>query len=277
MSVKKLAILFLIALPMWGYFAIRSAPPTTGAAVAAESSRTVQANRMPSEEKTPLRGERRTFPSQAPTAEKIVAPTKAVEEALSALRQGDGARAREVLEKALRDDPNNAVLTAELGMVYARAMNEPDEALRKFNRALQLDPNQDAALHALVQLASSGDEKIAGASARLLEQVARENPEASAAHRAVADHFYRSGHPERVESLLGDLVRSQESRPDGARISPRALDQLRIDHIYAAARAGDVEGAVERLVPLVAKYPEDKALKALANDLSAPPQTERKD
>ncbi len=58
----------------------------------------------------------------------------------AALAAGDRSAAEDALEKALRMEPNDDRLLAQLGTVYA-ADNRPDRAILVLNRALEIEPN----------------------------------------------------------------------------------------------------------------------------------------
>lgn len=69
----------------------------------------------------------------------------------AALGLGDLTRARRALEAALQADPNFAEAEMELGKLWLELGNESD-ALTHFNRALELDPRNHAALSGLIFL-----------------------------------------------------------------------------------------------------------------------------
>lgn len=64
------------------------------------------------------------------------------------LRQGNLQAARDKLLRAIKEEPNLATAHSALGLVYER-LEDPDGALREYRKAVDLDPKNPDALNAL--------------------------------------------------------------------------------------------------------------------------------
>ena len=71
----------------------------------------------------------------------------------SYLRKGDIQQSINSLEKARQGQPNNTVLTTNLGMLYD-AENKPDLARKYYEMSIKVDPNNPTALNNLAYLIS---------------------------------------------------------------------------------------------------------------------------
>jgi type IV pilus assembly protein PilF len=73
------------------------------------------------------------------------------------LRQGNLAQAKEKLERAIEQDPQNGIAHAAAGLMYDR-LGEPTKAKRQFSRAVALEPdNADILNNYAVFLCSHGE------------------------------------------------------------------------------------------------------------------------
>ena len=153
---------------------------------------------------------------------------------VAALREGDLASARDLLEKAVRLGPKLPDMHANLGIVYWR-QGEVDTALATFLRGLELDPHQAGLLHNLaalyLQLGRVAEARAALAAANLGEAsayllVVKGDLELAGGDSKSALRSYRRAHsrdPSIVPPLLG-IARAERSlgRPEEAR---RALEK----------------------------------------------------
>ncbi|WP_170118651.1 tetratricopeptide repeat protein [Melaminivora alkalimesophila] len=145
-----------------------------------------------------------------------------LEEAWSALQQGDLRRAQQRYREVLAERPDDA--DAALGMaVVLHRQGRSDEAWQAYQRSLQLWPgNETARLGSLALLAQSDP---AQAESRLREWTERQ-PRDAAAHSALGQLLGRQG---RWPEALGPLTQAQQLAPAGAAQAYNlavALDQL---------------------------------------------------
>jgi type IV pilus assembly protein PilF len=138
------------------------------------------------------------------------------------MRQGDIALAKEKLDRALLESPNNAEVHSARAMLFDR-MNDPKEADREFKTALSLAPHDpDMINNYAVYLCQSGrtDEGV-----RRFEEVAR-------------NALYRT--PWVAYTNAGVCLRTAKRHPEAARNFKQAL-LIRPNFAEAAYQLADLE------------------------------------
>jgi len=138
------------------------------------------------------------------------------------LQQGNLALAKDKLEKAEQQNPNDASLQTSLGLLYER-LGDPKQADRHYRHALQLEPkNPDVSNNYAVYLCRSGriDEGV-----KRFEEAAR-NP------------LYRT--PEAAYTNAGVCLRSAKRLDEAQRSLERAL-AARPNFAEAAFQIGDLD------------------------------------
>ncbi len=135
--------------------------------------------------------------------------TQAASVAGQYLYQGQFDRAGQILQQAIRIDPNNSKLRHLAGTLFLGTGN-PDEAARQFNEALRLNPDFIEARIGLAQVATSRGEK--NEAVNRLNAIISEYPDFPATYRVIADVYRTFG----LDSLKAREYMSTYNRLEAA-------------------------------------------------------------
>ncbi|RMH17147.1 MAG: tetratricopeptide repeat protein [Acidobacteria bacterium] len=112
-----------------------------------------------------------------------------------ALVKSDPAAALDLFAAAARRSPPNAAFYVHFGDALLQA-GEPQQAARRYRRALELQPEMSHALYGLARVAI--DDGDAGKAVGLLERAARAAPNHGEVHALLAQLYGRLGEPEQA-------------------------------------------------------------------------------
>lgn len=181
--------------------------------------------------------------------------TDAGHEATRALQAGDYATARQIIQAALKQSPNDARLWTLRGLTLVR-LGSPSAALASFNRALEISPTYYPALEGAVQLELRSQAPHAAVT---LQRILAIHPDDATALRELASLFMKQKRPEDALPLLRRLAELQPSSDDAA------LDLAAVEFIL-----GHYPNVISTLTPLVSRQTSDvQALELLAESYNA--------
>lgn len=186
---------------------------------------------------------------------------------------GETRRAIELLEEVLRIEPDDPAALLRLGNLYLDA-DRPDAAGARFRRALELDPGLAAGWYGLGRVAGRrGDHSSAVEHFRKALEL---QPEADLVYYGLAQSLRRLGRVDEAREALSrrGTRRVQFPDPRVKRLSETtALSSLELVRSLAGDREGvpdekfrsyalsqldGVDGAVERLEEMLARWPEER-------------------
>lgn len=191
-----------------------------------------------------------------------------------AQRMERAAQSSGYFERALQLSPNNARLWDEWGVMLNNVMRQPDEALKRYNRSLEIDPYYDWTYALIGDLNLKAANEITGAQdperVRLLEAAAEAYQQALQVTPSDPNNPYSYAYS------LGNVL-AQLGRLDEALASyQKALDALRIEGerwrpleqmARVAAQKGDLPLALQFAQNSAQLAPDDQ--KARLQDLAA--------
>lgn len=224
---------------------------------------------------------------------------EALEKAIAHIDSGQFHLARELLENALKNDPNNENLLVELGMVYLIDYRQPENARAYLERALKVNPSNKVVMNELVNIYSDARDGAAGK--ELISELLKTNPNNPELNLGMAQMHVESGdtasavqyfekaiangeHPDYIYSDLGEIyisqgqyqkaistyskaaVRAQEKYDQTDDASYRDLNEDLLDrallNLAAAHRkAGDFSSAEQILNRILSRRPNHQEAK----------------
>jgi predicted Zn-dependent protease len=167
------------------------------------------------------------------------------DQALSASREGDFARALPLWNQVIERSPEDAAAWSNRGNVQL-ALGDPEAAIADQSRSMALDPsNPDPHLNRGTAEEALGRWSEAEADYRWILEAAPDDPQAR------ASAFYNLGN---VQGSLGDWPAARRSFEAAEQLRP-GFAMARSSAALTAFQLGDLEGAERQLRNLIRRYP----------------------
>jgi len=152
-----------------------------------------------------------------------------LEEVYALVNKGKSQEAAQALGNLLQASPEDPDLNAEMGLLYARKLNDPGQALSYFEKALQKNSEHGGVLEEIVHMAStSKDKEIQQRGKEVLQQLVRNKPAAVGPNAALSDLQNAQGNPEGSLRTLEAAVQASNEPPN--ELSYRLVEQYYRTH-----------------------------------------------